>query len=326
MTLTERLDRFQQSHPWAGFPLAVIYKFVDDQGTFLAALITYYGFLSSFPLLLLLTSALGAVLRGDPGLRDRVVDSALSQFPIIGDQLGNPAGLGGTKLGVILGIAGCVYGGLGIGQAIQNAMNVVWAVPRHRRPNPLRSRARGLLLLATVGAAVLATTVLSALGTSAEQFGASVGLWAKILLTLASVAVNAVVFVVGFRITTARRLPLRDIVPGALAAAVVWQVLQSVGAVYVGHVVKGASATNGVFAVVLGLVAWIYLEAVTIVLCAEVNAVRAQRLYPRALLSAFTDDADLTSADQRSYAQSATAQRATEQEDVDVRFDRETRN
>ena len=45
------LDRFQQRHPWAGFPFAVVKKFGDDQAGNLAALIAYYGFFSLFPLL-----------------------------------------------------------------------------------------------------------------------------------------------------------------------------------------------------------------------------------------------------------------------------------
>jgi len=49
----------------------VLYKFVDDQGSYLAAQITYYGFLSLFPLLLLLTSVLG--LKLSPGMLDGVV-------------------------------------------------------------------------------------------------------------------------------------------------------------------------------------------------------------------------------------------------------------
>jgi membrane protein len=60
--VTERSDAFQRRHRWAGFPLAVVYKFSEDQGAYLAALITYYGFLSLFPLLLLLASVLGFVL------------------------------------------------------------------------------------------------------------------------------------------------------------------------------------------------------------------------------------------------------------------------
>ena len=59
MSLAQSLDRFQQRHPSAGFPLAVVYKYVDDQGSYLAALMAYYGFLSLFPLLLLLTTGSG---------------------------------------------------------------------------------------------------------------------------------------------------------------------------------------------------------------------------------------------------------------------------
>ena len=79
-----------------GFPLAVLYKFIDDQGIYLAALITYYGFLSLFPLLLLLASALGFALRNDEELRQQILDSTLSQFPVIGEQLRDPQGLQGA--------------------------------------------------------------------------------------------------------------------------------------------------------------------------------------------------------------------------------------
>src|SRR4051795_7605696 len=95
MSMTQRVDRFQQRHPGAGFPIAVLYKFADDDGHFLAALITYYGFLALFPLLLLLSTALGLLLRGNVQLQQQVIDSALREFPIIGQQLGAPERLGG---------------------------------------------------------------------------------------------------------------------------------------------------------------------------------------------------------------------------------------
>ena len=79
------LDRFQQRHTWAGFPIAVVYKYADDQGNYLAALITYYGFLSLFPLLLLLSTVLGFALAGNPELQHQILDSTLSQFPVIGE-------------------------------------------------------------------------------------------------------------------------------------------------------------------------------------------------------------------------------------------------
>ena len=97
MPVTERLDAFQRRHPVAGFPIGVIYKFGEDQGPYLAALITYYGFLSLFPLLLLLTSVLGFVLDGQPELQQHILDSTLSQFPVIGDELADPQGPAGQR-------------------------------------------------------------------------------------------------------------------------------------------------------------------------------------------------------------------------------------
>jgi YihY family inner membrane protein len=317
MRVVERLDALQRRHPAAGFPLAVLYKYVDDAGGNLAALIAYYGFLSLFPLLLLLATVLGLVLSGDPHLQRQVIDSALGQFPVVGRQLGEPKRLGGGAVGLTVGIVGSLYGGMGVGQAVQTAMNTAWSVPRNSRPDPLRARGRSLLLLATAGLAVLGTTVLSTLGSSgAGSFGPVL----KVLVLLASVALNAVVFVFAFRVSTARPLTVRDVAPGAVAAAVVWQLLQSFGVVYVGHVVKNASATNGVFALVLGLLAFLYLTATAIVLCAEINVVRVDRLHPRALLTPFTDNVDLTRGDRRSYTGLAKAQRSKGFEEVDVTF------
>jgi YihY family inner membrane protein len=324
MALTERLDRFQQRHAWAGFPLAVVYKFADDQGNYLAALITYYGFLSFFPLLLLFSSVLGFILQGNADLQHQILNSTLSQFPVIGEQLSSPSGLHGSTTAVVVGIAGSLYGALGVAQATQNAMNSAWAVPRNRRPNPIAARLRSLLLLLTVGLAIVGTTVLSALGSSGGAFGANLGLGTKVLATLLSVALNAIVFVLAFKVSTAHKLSARDAAPGAVTAAVFWQVLQSFGTAYVGHVVKDASVTNAVFAIVLGLIAWIYLGAVTVVMCVEINVVRTQNLYPRALMTPFTEDVSLTRADQRAYSGQATAQKTKDVETVDVTFEGET--
>ena len=101
--------------------------------------------------------------------------------------------------------------------------------------------------------------------------------------------------------------------------------LATFGVGYVGYVVDNASASNGVFALVLGLLAFLYLAAVVGVLCVEINVVRVDRLYPRALLTPFTDDVDLTPGDRRSYTGSAKAQRAKGFQEVDVRFDKPPR-
>lgn len=321
MSTVERLDAFQQRHPRVGLPLAVIYKFYDDQGGYLAALITYYGFLSMFPLLLLLSTVLNFVLAGNPDLQHHVLKSALGQFPVVGRQLSDPRGVSGSGVGLAIGILGTLYGGLGVAQAGQNAMNIVWRVPRNSRPNPLRARLRSLRLLSIVGLSVIGTTVLSGLGANAEAFGASIGVGLKVLLGAASMIVNAAVFTVGFKVATARALTWGETLPGAIAAAVAWQVLQFVGTTYVGQVVKHAQEFNSVFALVLGLIGWIYVEAVVVVFAVEYNAVRSLRLWPRALLTPFTDNVQLTAADEAAYTGQARAERSKGFQDITVSFD-----
>jgi uncharacterized BrkB/YihY/UPF0761 family membrane protein len=238
--------------------------------------------LSFFPLLLLLASVLGFLLEDNSDLKERVLDSALSQFPIIGDQLSHPQGLRGSGVAVVVGGLVALYGALGVAQALQNAMNVAWSVPRNLRPNPVKARLRSLLLIGTAGIAVLATTILSArrhrrgrqrpvhwMGPGARDRRRRGAQRSRLL--------------VAFRLSTASKLGVREVAPGAIVAAVIWQVLQLFGTAYVTNVVRDASITYGVFAVVLGLLAWIFLAALGVVLSVEINVVRTKHLYPRAV-------------------------------------------
>jgi YihY family inner membrane protein len=315
----ERVDRFQRKHHRAGFPIAVVYKYFDDQGNYLAAIITYYAIVSLVPLLLLLSTILNYTLANDPELQQRVLDSALGQFPVVGAELSDPHGVSGSGLALAIGIVGTIYGALGVAQAVQNAMNTVWRVPRNKRPNPIRSRLRSIVLLLVLGLAVLGTTLLSGLSSVASGYRAT------LLYMLSSMLVNVGVFLLGFRVATARHLPWHGIVRGAIAAAVGWQILQYFGASYVTGVVKHASALNGVFAFVLGLIVWIYLEAVIVVFAVEYNAVRELGLYPRALLTPFTDNVTLTRADELAYTGQAESQQAKGFEAIAVSFDRPPR-
>ena len=325
-SFTDHLDAFQQRHRWIGFPLAVAYKFFDDLGGYLAALITYYGFLSVFPLLLLSASVLGFVLQGDQQLQKEILDSALRQFPVIGQQLGDPHGLRGSAKAVVIGLFGSLYGALGVAQATQNAMNTIWAVQRNRRPNPLLSRGRSLVVLAVGGLTVALTGYLYSVGSNISGLGADIGALARNGATLLATLVTTAFFVFLFRFATTRPLSRLDVLPGALGAAVIWELLQSFGAAYVGHVVRNSDDTTGVFAIVLGMIAWVYLAAVTMLLCAEANVVRVLHLYPRSLFTPFTDDVDLTEADQRAYSSYAEAQRTKDFQSVHVRFEHDGKN
>ena len=132
---------------------------------------------------------------------------------------------------------------------------------------------------------------------------------------------NGGLFVLAFRTLTARDVSVRDVLPGAIIAAVAWQILQSVGTVYVNFQLRGSGQVYGLFGIVLGLLAWIYVEALIIVFAAEVNAVLVRRLWPRALLTPVKDDVDLTHADRRSYESYANAQQFRESETINVEFE-----
>ncbi len=315
------LDGFQRRHRWAGFPLAVVYKFADDQGGYLAALITYYGFLSLFPLLLLLVTILAFVLHGDPHLQVKLLNSALAQFPVIGSQLReNVHARSGSGLALVVGIVGTLYGCLGAAGATQNALNRAWAVPRNQRPNPIKSRLRSLLLVVVLGVGVLVTTGLAGLTTGAGAFGASVAGGLRAGAIVLSVLANIALFMLAFRVLTVRDIPTRHLRLGAVVAGIGWQLVQLLGTYFVTHALKGTREAYGVFGLVLGLIAWIYLLALVTVLATEINVVAQRHLWPRALLTPFTDDVQLTSADKRSYAAYAESERHKGFETVDVDF------
>lgn len=302
-------------------PIAVVYKFFDDQSNYLAAIITYYAFIAIFPILLLASSILGFVLQGRPKLQQEVLNSTLSQFPIIGDQLGRPEGLQGSTAGLIVGALAALYGSLGLGQAIQNAMNIAWSVPRNSRPNPILLRLKSLFLLLSAGVSVLAVSVLSALGSSTQVFGEGLDLTFRVLISLATVLLVGTVLTLLFRFAVARELGFGKAAPGAFVVAVQWQGLQYVGALYATKVLAQTSAMNKTFGLVLGLIGIIYLASVMAMLGIQVNVVLVRRLWPRALLTPFTDAVDLTEADRRAYTGYARAQRHKGFERVEVAFD-----
>jgi YihY family inner membrane protein len=318
------LDGFQRRRRWAAMTVAVLYKFVDDQGYYLAALLSYYGFLSLFPLLLLLVTGLGFLLQSNAALQQEIVHSTVTEFPVIGQQIiTNVHTLHGSVAAVVIGGVISVFGGLSVANVGQTVMNKLWAVPRVRRPNPLVMYLRSVLLLLTLGIGVLLTTALSWLTTAATGMVPSmIDVPARIGAVAAGVALNMGLFLLGFRVLTARRVTMKQLRAGALAAAVAWQALQEAGTYLVGHELRGTSASYGLFGIVLGLMAWLYLGSLIVVICAEINPVRANHLWPRSLLVPFDAKAPLTRADERAYASYATTEQLADGERIAVRFRR----
>jgi YihY family inner membrane protein len=320
--LKARVDEFQRRHAAIGFPLAVVYKYVDDQAGYLAAIVTYYAFVAIFPLLLIASSVLGFLLQGNEELKGQVLSSALSQFPIVGTQLGRPEGLHGSASAVTVGAIVAIYGVIGLGQAAQNAVNAVWAVPRNQRRNPVASRAGSLVLLLLAGLAVLAVTALSSVASHVNVFGEDFDRGFGWVLTMASIFLNAVVLAAMMRLATTARQTFRATLPGAITVALLWQLLQSLGGMYVSRVIARTNEMNAVFAVVLGLVALLYIASVMAMIGLEINVVLGRRLFPRALLAPFTDQVDLTAADRHAYVAYAKAQRHKGFEQIVVTFQR----
>ena len=226
-----------------GFPLAVRQKYADDQGGYLAATISYYGFFSVFPLLLVFTTLLGYVLGAHHHLYQSIVDSTLAQFPVIGHDL-RVNSLHGARSRSRSGSSGSLWAGMGAFLAAQNAMNQLWGVPHTRRPDFIRARARALLLLLVLGGGVLATTVLAGLA----GIGAGYGIGWKIGSIALSTALNFGLFWVAFRVLTAKDVSWKELRGGAIAAGILYELLQTLGGYYVGHVIKGAGNTYGTFA------------------------------------------------------------------------------
>ncbi len=315
------VDRFQREHPVIGLPLAVIYKFFEDQGNYLAAILTYYAFIAIFPLLLLASSILGFLLQGNPELQDAVLNSALRQFPIIGQELGRPEAFTGSTVGIVVGVLAATYGAMGLGQAIQNAMNIAWSVPRNSRPNPFLLRLKSLLLLVASAVAVVAVSTVSVLGSSTEVFGSQIDVFVRLAIYAVSVIAVGLGLTVLFRVAASRRHGFGRSAPGAFVTAILWQSLQWAGTIYAQRVLAETAPVNATFGLVLGLIGIIYLASLMGVIGIEVNVVLARRLWPRALLTPFTDAVDLTDADRRAYAAYAQMQRHKGFETVTIRFD-----
>jgi YihY family inner membrane protein len=282
----QAIDRFQRRSKPAGFLYGVVKKFGNDNGGMLAALMAYYGFLSLFPLMLLLITIVGLATGGSMSATHRVEHSALSQFPVIGAHLGeniqalhNRAGLG-----LAIGIIGLIWGSQGVIQSALYAMAQVWNVPLVERLGYVARLLRTLAVMAAVGLFLLASTALAGVVTVGNRGGLAVA--GAVAL---SVLLNVAIFATAFRLLTPSAIPSRWLLPGAVVGAVGWTILQYVGGTLVDHTLRNTSQVYGFFAIVLGLLAWIYLGTQLTVYAAEVNVVLHRQLWPRSLRAPLTD-------------------------------------
>jgi YihY family inner membrane protein len=306
-----RADAIQQRHTPAAFLFGVIKKFGDDNGGALVSNLAYTGFVSVFPLLLILVTVLVNVAAGDPSLRSQIIHGATTQFPLIGDQLArNIHGLKrASAASLTVGLLLLVWGVTKLAQAGLFTMEQVWNVPGPDRPGYLPRLVRSVLFLGILALGVITSTLLAGLVTYG-QHALIIRALAQCLAAFASVGL----YYLGFRALTPRVVRSRQLVPGAVAGGLFWTVLQAVGAYLVHHYLRSDSV-YGIFATVLGLVAWIYFAAQAAICAAEINVVLARRLWPRTVVQP-----PLTEADRTSMALQALQNQRRPEQQVEVRF------
>lgn len=284
------IDRWQRRHRPTAFIYGVVKKFGDDRGSSLAALISYYGFFSLFPLLMVLFTVLGYVTGDNPELQRRIQESALSR---------SAAELCRHRRGPRQrDRAGCRCRRSPLGRARRHPGRAGrhepgLRLPRHEEPNFVFKRLRSLATLGVIGVGVLASTAVGVVGSALER----IGIFGQIGLAIGTVVVNAAVIAGLFRMLTVTPPGRRGMIRGALVGGVGWTLLQLIGGWYVSRLVDQASRTYGVFAVVIGLLSWIFLQARIFLYAAEAASVVELDLWPRGLV-----DGDPTPADERALA------------------------
>jgi inner membrane protein YhjD len=305
-----KLDLFQQRHPLLAFPVGVVRKFSDDRAGRLAALISYYGFFSLFPLLLVATTIIGFVFDAEDA--ERLQDSIIAEIPVIGTQVVNEADeLSGSPVALVTGLVLALWAGLGCMQAAQDAMNEVWNVPRVAQPSFFAKRLRSLGTLAIFGTALVISTFATQVLRQLSDLGALTRA-GGLLLTL---AINVALYLVAFRVLTTGPLSWRLLVPGAIVGAVGYSALQLVGSWYIDRTIAGAEDAYGTFAVVIGLLTWLYLIGQLSVFAAEVNVVAARHLWPRSVFPP-----KLTEADREVLTAAVVSQQVRPEQAIEVRY------
>jgi uncharacterized BrkB/YihY/UPF0761 family membrane protein len=276
-----RVDQAQRRRRPLAFTVGVVKKFGDDRGGLLCAMLAFYGFVSIFPLLLLLVTVLGFAGGGTHSLAHRIETSAFSQFPIIGTKLSdNIHALHERSVAaLVVGLLLVLWGSQGALQTAQHVQAEVWNVPGVIRPNFWARLGRTGCMIAVLAAFLVATTLLAGLATIGHH-----GAWAAMGAAIISLLLNIVVFGVGFRVLTPRQIAWSDLWLGALVGGVGWTVLQYAGGLLVEHSLQHASRLYGNFALVLGLLAFLYLSAEVTVYAAETNVVKARHLWPRSIV------------------------------------------
>ena len=235
--------------------------------------ISFFGFLSIFPLLIVATTILGFVLQDNEDLQQRIINGALDDIPVLGQQLkDDPTSLKGSVWVLIVGLVGALWSATKAFVAVQMAQDDTWEVGVDDRAMMPVQRGRALIGIVIIGASQIA-----GLGASSIVTAASLPLGGRILLIVATVAINIATIAAMYRYLTSAHPTWRDVWPGAIGAGIAFTLLHQFGTLIVVRISENASETYGNFALVLGLITWLGLLAIASVMGAEFNAALVAR-------------------------------------------------
>lgn len=282
------LDLAQQKNRFFAFPFAVQKKYSDDEANYQAALIAFYGFLSLFPILIVLTAVAQKLSMDNFDLQNRILDGVGSYFPALGPSLAEsiqaPSKAG---LALLIGLFLMVYGARGVADAVQHALNHAWGIPRYKRAGFPKNMLKSFGILFGGGFGLLLASVISGVATAKDQtFGVRFGLSALSLVIL------YVVFWAVFTYGASTRHNTRTNLDGALFATIGLQILQLAGTYIINHQLKTQTGLNAQIAVILAVLLWLYIQARVLLYAIEINVVRYHRLHPRALRNDHPTHAD----------------------------------
>lgn len=245
-------------------------RYDRSQGDLLAAAVTYFAFLGLFPVLLLLASVIGFVLRGNQVLQDELVQTVLQTIPgPAGDAVVRELKDAVSSAGVVgvVGLLGFAYTGLRLMDKLRLGMETVWR-GRPDRPEFLRDNLQDLLALvalATVGLVSLAFTGFAtrATGRVLDLVGLSdapgLAVLSSVLGIVLALLVDVAVFLWLLKVVPANPFRVRRLLPGAVFGAVGFELLKVGGSVYLSLV--SGSVTASALGAAVGILVWINVVA-----------------------------------------------------------------
>jgi membrane protein len=272
-------DAYQQRHSVLAFSYAVIKKYGDDEVGSQTALLTYYAFLSLFPLLLVLTTITNSIIGNSPRLNATIIHGLTNYFPLLGGQLSTHVhSLHRSGLALVAGILFTLYGARGVATSFRQGVQHIWHIPKTERESFPHSLLKSLTLIVVGGLGFLAASVIAGLAGAAGH-----GLVFRSLSAVVNLLLLFWLFTFLLNFTLPRRIAVREVRVGAATAAIGLVVLQALGGYLLARELKSLDALYSYFAIALGLLFWIYLQAQVIYYAVEIAAVRSHKLWPRSL-------------------------------------------